>query len=60
MKQTGVLILALIILLLSTTDLSAAKNRATPTAYVALVPFIFPIFQGAGQIYNGLYLKDNQ
>ena len=32
MKQTGVLILALLILLLSTTDLwAAAKTRTTPT-----------------------------
>ncbi len=59
MKQTGVLILALIILLLSTTDLWAAKTRTTPTLYAALVPLLLPGISGAGQIYNGFYLKDN-
>lgn len=67
MKKTGILILALLILLLSTTDLSAAKSRTAPTVYATLVPFIvFPMFinvvcfQGAGQIYNGRQLKDSR
>ena len=68
MKKTGILILALLILLLSTTDLSAAKSRTAPTVYATLVPFIYPIVvinekfhvQGAGQIYNGLHLKDSR
>ena len=62
MLKTGILTLGLLILLLSTTDASAAKSRTTATAYAVLVPLItgVPVIQGAGQIYNGLYLKDNR
>ena len=59
MKKTGILILGLLILLLSTIDASAAKSRTTATAYAVLVPLItgVPVIQGAGQLYNGQYLK---
>ena len=59
MEKTGILILGLLILLLSTTDASAAKSRTTATAYAVLVPLItgVPVIQGAGQLYNGQSLK---
>ena len=59
MKKTGILILGLLILLLSTIDASAAKSRTTATAYAVLVPLItgVPVIQGAGQLYNGQSLK---
>ena len=67
MPKTGALILGILILLLSTTDVSAErmdmvklKDRSAATLYAALSPTI-PAggnsFQGYGQIYNGQYLK---
>ena len=49
MQKTGILTLGLLILLLSTTDASAAKSRTTATAYAVLVPLLLPGVTGAGQ-----------
>ena len=69
MQKTGVLILGVLILLVFITSTSAErmdevklKSRTLATTLAVVgpavpIPFIFPLFQGYGQIYNGQYLK---
>ena len=69
MQKTGVLILSVLILLVFITSTSAErmdevklKSRTLATTLAVVgpavpIPFIFPLFQGYGQIYNGQYLK---
>ena len=69
MQKTGVLILGVLILLVFITSTSAErmdevklKSRTLATTLAVVgpavpIPFIFPLIQGYGQIYNGQYLK---
>ena len=64
MKKTGVLIIFVFITSTSAERMDEVKLKsrtlATTLAVVGPavpIPFIFPLFQGYGQIYNGQYLK---
>ena len=64
MKKTGVLIIFVCITSTSTERMNEVKlkNQALVTTLATVepagpIPYIFSLFQGYGQIYNGQYLK---